>query len=228
MTENKIVIENPKSTVVANYQAESRTETQYQSEAALEKAFIQRLQGQAYEYLPLHTEQDLISNLRRQMEKLNGISFTDAEWKRFYNTILANQNNGIVEKTRLIQEDNVQTFLFDNGDQKNLRIFDRKNVHNNRLQVINQYTPEGGKRENRYDVTILVAGCAHPRGLQPNQPLPARVVLERHRSLPVRADLCHLQRHRDEILQQHHSLCPCQTERRQAKAGTGQAHQQLL
>ena len=111
MTENKIVIENPKSTVVANYQAESRTETQYQSEAALEKAFIQRLQGQAYEYLPLHTEQDLISNLRRQMEKLNGISFTDAEWKRFYNTILANQNNGIVEKTRLIQEDNVQTFL---------------------------------------------------------------------------------------------------------------------
>ena len=158
MTENKIVIENPKSTVIANYQAEERTESQYQSEAALEKAFIQRLQGQAYEYLPLHTEQDLISNLRQQMEKLNGISFTDAEWKRFYNTILANQNNGIVEKTRLIQEDNVQTFLFDNGEQRNIRIFDKKNVHNNSLQVINQYTPEGGARENRYDVTILVNG----------------------------------------------------------------------
>ncbi len=158
MTENKIVIENPKSTVVANYQAGARTETQYQSEAALEKAFIQRLQGQAYEYLPLHTEQELISNLRTQMEKLNGISFTDAEWKRFYTTILANQNNGIVEKTRLIQEDNVQTFQFDNGEQKNIRIFDKKNVHNNSLQVINQYTPEGGARENRYDVTILVNG----------------------------------------------------------------------
>jgi type I restriction enzyme R subunit len=158
MTENKIVIENPKTTVVASYQGEARTETQYQSEAALEKAFIQRLQGQAYEYLPLHTEQDLISNLRRQMEKLNDISFTDAEWKRFYNTILANQNNGIVEKTRLIQEDNVQTFLFDNGEQRNIRIFDKKNVHNNSLQVINQYTPEGGYRENRYDVTILVNG----------------------------------------------------------------------
>lgn len=158
MTENKIVIENPKSTVIANYQAEERTESQYQSEAALEKAFIQRLQGQAYEYLPLHTEQDLISNLRQQMEKLNGISFTDAEWKRFYNTILANQNNGIIEKTRLIQEDNVQTFLFDNGEQRNIRIFDKKNVHNNSLQVINQYTPEGGYRENRYDVTILVNG----------------------------------------------------------------------
>ncbi|MDY4409326.1 MAG: type I restriction endonuclease subunit R [Prevotella sp.] len=158
MTENKIVIENPKSTVVANYQAEERTEMQYQSEAALEKAFIQRLQGQAYEYLPLHTEQDLISNLRRQMERLNGITFTDAEWRRFYTTILANQNNGIIEKTRLIQEDNVQTFLFDNGEQRNIRIFDKRNVHNNSLQVINQYTPEGGTRDNRYDVTILVNG----------------------------------------------------------------------
>lgn len=158
MSTNKIVIENPKSTVVANYQAEERTETQYQSEAALEKAFILRLQGQAYEYLPLHTEQELIANLRLQMEKLNDISFTDAEWKRFYNTILANQNNGIVEKTRLIQEDNVQTFQFDNGESKNIRIFDKKNVHNNHLQVINQYTPEGGTRDNRYDVTILVNG----------------------------------------------------------------------
>lgn len=158
MSTNKIVIENPKSTVVANYQAEERTETQYQSEAALEKAFILRLQGQAYEYLPLHTEQELIANLRLQMEKLNDISFTDAEWKRFYNTILANQNNGIVEKTRLIQEDNVQTFLFDNGESRNIRIFDKKNVHNNHLQVINQYTPEGGTRDNRYDVTILVNG----------------------------------------------------------------------
>lgn len=158
MPNHKIVIEAPKSTVVADYQAEERTETQYQREAALEKAFILRLQGQAYEYLPLHTEQELIANLRLQMEKLNDISFTDAEWKRFYNTILANQNNGIVEKTRLIQEDNVQTFLFDNGESRNIRIFDKKNVHNNHLQVINQYTPEGGTRDNRYDVTILVNG----------------------------------------------------------------------
>lgn len=158
MPNHKIVIENPKSTVVATYQAEERTETQYQSEAELEKALIQRLQGQAYEYLPLHTERDLISNLRTQMEKLNGISFNDAEWKRFYTTILADQNNGIVEKTRLIQEDHVQTFLFDNGEQKNIRIFDKKNVHNNSLQVINQYIPEGGNRDNRYDVTILVNG----------------------------------------------------------------------
>lgn len=158
MLDNKIVIENPESTVVASYMAPERDETQYQSEAALEKAFIKQLENQAYEYLPLHTEQELISNLRRQMERLNDIQFSDDEWQRFYTTIIAKQNDGIIEKTRLIQEDNVQTFTFDNGKQQNLKIFDKKNVHNNFLQVINQYTPEGGARENRYDVTILVNG----------------------------------------------------------------------
>ena len=49
MPTNKIVIENPKSTVVANYQAEARTETQYQGEAELEKAFIRLLKDLAYE-----------------------------------------------------------------------------------------------------------------------------------------------------------------------------------
>lgn len=158
MEENKIVIENPQSTVVAKYEADEQRETDYQSEAALEKAFIELLQQQAYEYLPLHTEAELISNLRKQIEKLNHIQFTNPEWNRFYKDILANQNNGIVEKTFLIQEDNVQSFTFDDGHQDNVTIFDKKNVHNNYLQVINQYTPEGGARENRYDVTILVNG----------------------------------------------------------------------
>ena len=158
MEENKIVIENTQSTVVAKYEADEQRETDYQSEAALEKAFIELLQQQAYEYLPLHTEAELISNLRKEIEKLNHIQFTNSEWNRFYKDILANQNNGIVEKTFLIQEDNVQSFTFDDGHQDNVTIFDKKNVHNNYLQVINQYTPEGGARENRYDVTILVNG----------------------------------------------------------------------
>ena len=158
MEENKIVIENTQSTVVAKYEADEQRENDYQSEAALEKAFIELLQQQAYEYLPLHTEAELISNLRKEIEKLNHIQFTNSEWNRFYKDILANQNNGIVEKTFLIQEDNVQSFNFDDGHQDNVTIFDKKNVHNNYLQVINQYTPEGGARENRYDVTILVNG----------------------------------------------------------------------
>lgn len=164
MTDQKIVIENPESTVIARYEATDRKNTQYQSEADLERAFIEQLQAQAYEYLPqLHTEQDLIDNLRLQMERLNGIRFTDNEWQRFYTTIIAKQSDGIVEKTRLIQEDNVQTFTFDNGEQRNLKIFDQKNVHNNTLQVINQYSDQGNPDKepteaHRYDVTILVNG----------------------------------------------------------------------
>ncbi|HOQ37068.1 MAG TPA: type I restriction endonuclease subunit R, partial [Acetivibrio sp.] len=41
---------------------------------------------------------------------------------------------------------------------KNIYLLDKKNIHNNRLQVINQYEETGGKHETRYDVTILVNG----------------------------------------------------------------------
>lgn len=164
MTDQKIVIENPESTVIARYEATDRKNTQYQSEADLEKDFIEQLQAQAYEYLPqLHTEHELIDNLRLQMERLNAIRFTKEEWQRFYTTIIAKQSDGIVEKTRLIQEDNVQTFTFDKGEQRNLKIFDQKNVHNNSLQVINQYSDQRNPDNeptatHRYDVTILVNG----------------------------------------------------------------------
>lgn len=171
MTDNSIVAENTESTVVARYDAVDSGESQYQSEAALEAAFICQLEKQAYEYLHLHTGQELIGNLRRQLEALNGISFTDAEWQRFFTTVLARQGDGIKEKTRLIQEDNVQNFTFDDGHNANITVFDKRNVHNNRLQVINQYEaghgldkatahnePTGHNADNRYDVTILVNG----------------------------------------------------------------------
>lgn len=186
MEENKLVVENPQSTVVARYEADEQRETEYQSEAALEKAFIELLQQQAYEYLPLHTEGELISNLRKQIEKLNHIQFADSEWNRFYKDVLANQNNGIVEKTFLIQEDNVQAFTFDDGHTDNITIFDKKNVHNNFLQVINQYTPEGGARENRYDVTILVNG------------LPLVHIELKHRGVPIRQAFNQINRYQRE------------------------------
>lgn len=158
MTENKIVVENSESTVVANYVAAKKTETNYQSEAELEAAFIRQLTEQAYQYLPIHTEQDLILNLRRQLEALNSIAFTESEWTRFFTNVLSRQSDGIEEKTFLIQEDAVQHFVFDDGHEANILLMDKRNVHNNSLQVINQYVPEGGARDNRYDVTILVNG----------------------------------------------------------------------
>ena len=153
-----LVVENPESTVVAEYKPPYRKETAYQSEADLEKAFIHLLQTQAYEYLPITSESDLISNLRRKLETLNNYQFTDTEWKQFFTSRVANLNMGVEEKTHVIQEDHIQLLTREDGTVKNIRLIDKDNIHNNSLQVINQYETDQGQRPNRYDVTILVNG----------------------------------------------------------------------
>ena len=154
----KMVAENPQSTVVSDYEPRYRTAKQYQSEAEMEKEFIEQLHTQAYDYLPITSEKELIENLRRQLEKLNGYRFTDKEWTTFFKEKIANQNNGIVEKTAIVQDDYIQLLTREDGSTKNIYLLDKKDIHNNYLQVINQYVPEGGSHENRYDVTILVNG----------------------------------------------------------------------
>jgi type I restriction enzyme R subunit len=161
MTENykyNLVVENPESTVVAEYTPAYRTEQSYQSEAELEKAFIEQLQEQAYEYLPIKTEEDLNANLRKQLEKLNNLTFTDTEWEQFFKTEIGNPNHSIEDKTATIQEDYIKILKRDDGSTKNIYLLDKQHIHNNHLQVINQYSTEAGQRSNRYDVTILVNG----------------------------------------------------------------------
>ena len=154
----KMVAENPLSTVVADYEPRYRSAKQYQSEAEMEKEFIEQLLTQAYDYLPITSEKELVANLRAQLEKLNDYRFTDMEWTAFFKEKIANQNNGIVEKTAIVQEDYIQLLTREDGTVKNIYLIDKDNIHNNSLQVINQYVPEGGNHENRYDVTILVNG----------------------------------------------------------------------
>ena len=153
-----IVAATTENTVVTEYTPEPRTADSYQSEAELEKEFIRRLGELGYEYLTFHKEDDLIANIRVQLEKLNDYTFTDSEWKRFFTEYIANANEGIVEKTQTIQEDNVKNLKRDDGSTKNITLIDKKNIHNNSLQVINQYEVDTGKRQNRYDVTVLVNG----------------------------------------------------------------------
>lgn len=158
MTSYNLVASTDDVTVVAEYKPDFRDRGQgYQSEEALEKEFIRLLMEQGYEYLLIRTEDDLIFNLRSQLEKLNQFEFTDNEWSRFFQESLASSNEGIVEKTRKVQEDHIQVLKRDDGTSKNVYLIDKKNIHNNRLQVINQYEAEGSYK-NRYDVTILVNG----------------------------------------------------------------------
>ncbi|MFI5505624.1 type I restriction endonuclease subunit R [Corynebacterium kutscheri] len=156
------------STVVAEYIPDAKKDGAYQSEAALEREMIRLLESQAYEYLPLTSEAQLVSNLRAQLEALNHITFSDTEWHDFFENVIAGKNDGIVEKTVRIQEDHVQLLKRDDGSTKNITLLDKQNIHNNRLQVINQYEVDradptdkgnsGGRYANRYDVTVLVNG----------------------------------------------------------------------
>ena len=171
-----IVAETSENTVVTEYEPVKKRSDSYQSEAELEQEFIRLLCEQGYEYLPIHTEKDLIVNLRKKLEELNNYQFSDTEWNDFFKNAVANPNEHIVEKTRKIQEDNIQVLTRDDGSSKNITLIDKKNIHNNRLQVINQYkvnaatdsskdslscaigTENGAKYNNRYDVTVLVNG----------------------------------------------------------------------
>ena len=150
------------ATVVSEYIPEYKADQGYQSEAQLEQEFINQLTKQCYEYLPIHEEADLINNLRNRLEILNDYKFSDKEWKTFFENVIANPNEGIVEKTRKLQEGGSQQVLIkDDGQPVNIKLIDKKNIHNNYVQVINQYkvsAEDGAKYDNRYDVTILVNG----------------------------------------------------------------------
>lgn len=153
-----MVLSTNESTVVTEYQPEKKRSDSYQNEADLEKAFIKMLTEQGYEYIKIHDGESLVNNLRKQLELLNDYQFTDKEWERFFKNNIANANEGIVEKTRKVQEDYIQNLTRDNGITKNITLIDKKNIYNNKLQVINQYEEHEGKYDNRYDVTILVNG----------------------------------------------------------------------
>ena len=158
MKEYDCISQNTESTVMAEFEGGYYSSAQYQSESEMEADFIKRLERQAYEYLPINSEKELISNLRSQLEILNNIRFTDNEWEAFFKKYLGNPNEGVVEKSRTIQEDHKKVLTRDDGTFVNVYLIDKENIHNNSLQVINQYVPEGGSHENRYDVTILVNG----------------------------------------------------------------------
>ena len=158
MSTYNVVMEMQNATVVSEYEPEKKRSDAYQSEAALEKEFIRMLTEQGYEYLQIHDSETLISNLRHQLELLNDYKFSESEWTRFFNNNIANNNDGIVEKTRKIQEDHIQVLKKDDGTSKNIYLLDKKNIHNNRMQVINQYVENDGNHDNRYDVTVLANG----------------------------------------------------------------------
>ena len=145
------------ATVCSALPKQQRRSSAYQSEAQIEDAFVKQLCRQGYERLAVSSEEELITNLRMQLEALNRMSFSDKEWARLFKGWIAADNDGIVEKTRRIQRDHVYALRMDDGSVRNVSLIDKRNVHNNRMQVMNQYAQQGSY-DNRYDVTVLVNG----------------------------------------------------------------------
>ena len=158
------ILRTDQDTVVFEYIKSSRSNTSLQSENELENKLIKDLISLGYEYLDFSkydkSKHKLIleNNLREQIEKLNNINFSDSEWVKLYNSYINKDNMNYLDATRTIQEDYIYTLKLDNGKEENIKIIDKKNIHNNKLQVINQYVDLDGRFETRYDVTILVNG----------------------------------------------------------------------
>jgi type I restriction enzyme, R subunit len=158
MTDYKTIAESKNFIVLDKYTKEWQVNESYQSESELERELIQDLRNQGYEYVPgLNTPEALLANVRVQLQALNNVAFSDAEWLRFVESWLDKPSDGIVEKTRKVHDDYIHDFVFDDGRIQNIYLLDKKNIARNKLQVIKQFE-QTGKHANRYDVTILVNG----------------------------------------------------------------------
>ena len=159
MTQYKTIAESNNFIVLDQYKKfVEEPNAGYQTEGSLEREFIRDLQAQGYEYLQgLNGHDELIKNLRAQLQRLNNVVFSDAEWRRFLEEYLDKPSDSLIEKTRKIHDDYIYDFVFDNGRIQNIYLLDKKNLANNAVQVINQFE-QTGNYDNRYDVTILVNG----------------------------------------------------------------------
>ena len=152
-TQNYIVLDN-----YTKLSKVSEAPATYQSENALEREFIEDLVEQGYEYLSqLTSPAALLANVRTQLQNLNSVTFSDAEWQRFVEEYLDAPSDNLVEKSRKLHRDYIYDFVFDDGHIQNIYLVDKKNIIRNKVQVINQFEQKGS-HANRYDVTILVNG----------------------------------------------------------------------
>jgi type I restriction enzyme R subunit len=158
MTEYKPIAESNNFIILERYTPEWTVAESYQSENDLERELINDLQNQGYEYRPdLNSQQTLLGNVRKQLQTLNNVTFSQGEWLRFEETYLDKPSETIVDKTRKIHDDYIHDFVFDDGRIQNIYLLDKKNPARNKLQVVRQFK-QTGSHANRYDVTILVNG----------------------------------------------------------------------
>ncbi|GLC89804.1 type I restriction endonuclease subunit R [Lysinibacillus piscis] len=158
MSDFKPIIESNNFIILDKYTKIDQQGAGYQTEADLERELIQDLVNQGYEYLPnLTTSEKIFANVRMQLQNLNNVQFSETEWIRFCEQFLDKPSDNQIDKTRKIHNDYIYDFVFDDGRIQNIYLVDKKNIANNKVQVISQFEQKG-MQANRYDVTILVNG----------------------------------------------------------------------
>ncbi|SCC19002.1 type I restriction enzyme, R subunit [Gilliamella bombicola] len=193
-TYTKPIAETNSYIILDNYNKLEETAAVYQTETDLENEFIHDLTRQGYEYLPnLNTHEKLLANIREQLQTLNKMQFTDDEWRRFVLEYLDKPNESMIDKSRKIHHDHIYDFVFDDGHIQNIKLLDKKDVTNNKLQVIHQFQ-QTGNYANRYDVTILVNG------------LPLVQVELKKRGIAIREAFNQVHRYSKESFNQDNSL----------------------
>lgn len=196
MTQYKTIAESNNFIVLDKYTKYSEVNEPpvvYQTEAALEKEFIQDLINQGYENLNLTSIESMLANVRVQLQALNNMEFSDSEWARFVEEYLDKPSDNLVEKTRKIHDNYIYDFVFDDGHIQNIYLVDKKNVARNKVQVIAQFQQKG-THANRYDVTILVNG------------LPLVQVELKKRGVAIREAFNQVHRYSKESLNSNNSL----------------------
>jgi len=194
MSTYKPIAETQNFIVLDKYTREWEVNENYQSEEALEREFIQDLENQGYSFAPdINSPEKLITNVCVQLQSLNNVKFSEAEWSRFVETFLDKPSDGITDKTRKVHDDYVHDFVFDDGHIQNIYLFDKKNVARNKLQVIKQFE-QAGSHANRYDVTVLVNG------------LPLVQVELKKRGVAIREAFNQVHRYCKESFNSEHSL----------------------
>ncbi len=160
MSTYKTIAESKNFIVLEEYKKYSELHEQataYQTEAELEKDFINDLQNQGYEYIRLSNREEMLANTRVQLQELNNLQFSDNEWQRFVDEYLDKANDSLIDKTRKLHDNHIYDFVFDDGHIQNIYLVNKEKIARNKVQVINQFAQKGIDA-NRYDVTILVNG----------------------------------------------------------------------
>src|SRR5690606_14401161 len=157
MTDYKTIAESNNFIVLDKYNNSHNAGDSYQSESDLEHELIQDLRSQGYEFISVKSQTAMLTNVREQLQSLNGMTFNESEWRRFTEQYLDSPSDSSLDKTRKIHIDYICDFTFDDGRLENIYLIDKKNLMRNKVQIIQQFE-QTGSHANRYDVTVLVNG----------------------------------------------------------------------